>query len=52
MDVDLASAVETANNLSMLIKEMRNNIQSKFNDLFSTAEQLAKEIGEEIKFPG
>jgi len=42
-------AATAANNLSLLIKEMRSNIQSKFHDLFSTAEQLAKEIGEEIK---
>ncbi|KAE9536596.1 hypothetical protein AGLY_006998 [Aphis glycines] len=51
VNVDLASAMETANNLSMLIKEMRSNVESKFHDLFRTAEQLAKEIGEEIKIP-
>jgi len=43
--------METANNLSTLIKEMRSNVESKFHDLFSTAEHLAKEIGEDIKIP-
>lgn len=28
VNVDLASAIETANNLSMLIKEMRSNVHS------------------------
>ncbi|KAL5237545.1 hypothetical protein ACI65C_004955 [Semiaphis heraclei] len=51
VNVDLASAMETANNLSTLIKEMRSNVESKFHDLFSTAEHLAKEIGENIKIP-
>lgn len=43
--------METANNLSTLIKEMRSNVESKFHDLFSTAEHLAKEIEEDIKIP-
>ncbi|KAL4130683.1 hypothetical protein QTP88_008087 [Uroleucon formosanum] len=51
VNVDLASTMETANNLSTLIKEMRSNVESKFHDLFSTAEHLAKEIGEDIKIP-
>lgn len=51
VNVDLASAMETANNLSTLIKEMRSNVESKFHDLFGTAEHLAKEIGEDIKIP-
>jgi transcriptional regulatory protein LevR len=51
VNVDLASAMEAANNLSVLIKVMHSNVQSKFHDLFRTAEELAKEIGEDIKIP-
>jgi len=51
VNVHLASAMQTANNLSVLRKEVRSNIQSKCHDLFSTAEQLAKKIEEKIKIP-
>lgn len=50
-NVDLACAVETANNLSTLIKELRNNSDMKFHEIFKTAGELANEIGEEIKIP-
>lgn len=40
-NVYLASAMETANNLSGLIKEIRSNIQKKFLDLFRAAGLLA-----------
>ncbi|KAL4122094.1 hypothetical protein QTP88_014490 [Uroleucon formosanum] len=43
VNIDLASAVKTANNLSSLIREVRGNVR--------TAEQLAKEIGEKIEIP-
>jgi len=51
VNVDLASAMETANSLSTLLKKIRSDVQSKFYDFFSTAEELGKEIGEDIKIP-
>lgn len=49
--VDLASAIEMTENLSTLLKEMRENSENKFNDIFTIAKDLAEEIGESIKTP-
>lgn len=43
--------METANNLSVAIKEVCNNVQSKFYDLFRRTEQLVEDIIEKIKIP-
>lgn len=51
VQVDLASALEMANNLSSLLKSMRENAELKFRELFATAQDLANELGEEIKIP-
>lgn len=48
VNIDPVSAMETANNLIILIKGMCNNVQSKCHDLFRTA---FKNIGKEIKIP-
>ncbi|XP_055308167.1 uncharacterized protein LOC129572247, partial [Sitodiplosis mosellana] len=48
---DLASAIEMADNLSHMVKEMRENSKTKFNEIFVNASELAKEIGKEITVP-
>lgn len=37
-----------ADNLNFLLKELRNNAESKFRNLFAEAENYSEEIGEEI----
>lgn len=49
--VDLASAMEMTDNLSLLLKNMRENSETKFQELFIIARKLTEEIGEEIKTP-
>lgn len=50
-NIDLAAAVNMADDLNSLLNEMRENAELKFHELFSVAERCAKEIGEEIKTP-
>lgn len=50
-NADLASAVDMANSLNLLLKDMRENAELKFHELISTAQNCAQEIGEEIKIP-
>lgn len=49
--MDLAAAVELANNLFLLFKKYRDNSESKFHELYTIAENLAEEISEEITIP-
>lgn len=50
-NADLASAVNMADGLNCLLKEMRENAEVKFHELFCDALNLAEEVGEEIKIP-
>lgn len=49
--LDLASALNMADNLNFLLNELRNNSELKFHELFIEAENCSKEVGEEIKIP-
>lgn len=51
-NLDLASALNMADNLNFLLNELRNNCELKFRELFIEAESCLEEIGEEIKIPG
>lgn len=46
---DLASDLAMAEDLSVLLKDMRENAEQKFHDLFAITETIAEEIGEQIK---
>lgn len=48
-DIDLASALEMANNLSELLKKIRETATEKFETLFEIAKMLANEVDAEIK---
>lgn len=50
-NIDLISAVNLADGLNSLLKEMRENAISKFHELFLKAENCASEIGEAINIP-
>lgn len=50
-NADLASTINMADNLSLLLKDYRNNAESKFHELFIEAKSCVEEIGEEINIP-
>lgn len=49
--VDLASALDMTDKLSHLLKNIRENSELKFRELFTIAQELATQIGEEVKMP-
>lgn len=50
-NVDLADAMEMADNLVTLLEEMRVNVVAKFHELFTSAQNIAKEIQSQISIP-
>lgn len=49
--VDLASAMEMADDLCVLLQNMRDNSETKFKALFNDAKGLITKLGEEINIP-
>lgn len=49
--VDLTSAMEMINTLYLSLEEMRENVETKFRELFIVAEDLTNEIEEEMNVP-
>lgn len=48
---DLASAMSMADDLILLLKDLRENAETKYHELFTSTEELGDQIGEEIKTP-